>query len=142
MLKSVELNLTKVLRRILDDMMEINTNKDLQLEILDKGDFVLYTDESLATVLLNNLLKNVVLHSPAKGKIRIESSSNQIDIFNDGSEALDTEKIFQRFYHSDNNELKSTGLALSIAKEIAQLLELKLVYSFDGQHCFSLVLAK
>lgn len=136
--QKVEVNLTIIIRRVLDDMLEINVNKDLQVEVLEKGAFTLHTDESLLTVLLNNLLKNAVVHSPYNGKIRIESTANQIDIYNDGAEALDVDKIFQRFYHTDNTALKSTGLGLSIAKEIAQLLELKLVYSFDGQHCFSL----
>lgn len=137
-LNKVELNLTDVLKRIVDDMIEVYASKALEVEIIVDADFMLQTDESLLVVLLNNLLKNAIVHSPNHGNIRIESAPNYIKLYNDGSKALDVDKIFQRFYHSDAAETKSTGLGLSIAKEIAQLLGLELLYSFDGQHCFSL----
>ena len=73
-------------------------------------------DEQLANVLMTNLVKNAFVHNIEGGEINITSDSSHIRIENTGQpDRLDSDKIFERFYHSAGKK-SSTGLGLAIVK--------------------------
>lgn len=62
---------------------------------------VIDMDESLAVVLMTNLVKNAFVHNIQGGEINITSDREHIKIENTGqADKLDSDKIFERFYHS------------------------------------------
>jgi hypothetical protein len=59
-------------------------------------------------------------------------------IANNGSEALDSSRLFDRFYTSGKKG--STGLGLALVKSIADSYNFKIEYSFkEGKHCFKVM---
>lgn len=109
--------------------------------------FVAVIDPTLARMLLANLLKNAFVHNNDGGKIVVESSASRFSIANDGQpQPLDSNKIFEPFYHGENNDQKqcenrsSTGIGLALVRAICTQGGLAVDYRFDeGRHVFSIV---
>ena len=95
-------------------------------------------NRDLATTLVSNLLKNAITHTEPGGNIELIIDNNSFMITNSGSSALDSKKIFSRFYRDLNKE-QSTGLGLSIVQSIAAIYNLKAQYSFEGKHIFKII---
>ena len=69
-------------------------------------------DEQVANVLMTNLVKNAFVHNIEGGEINITSDSSHIRIESTGQpERLDSDKTFERFYHSAGKK-SSTGLGI------------------------------
>lgn len=97
-------------------------------------------DESLATALVANLLKNAYLHNRTGGSVSITLASQRLTIANTGTDdsPLDAEAIFRRFSHSPGHE-GSTGLGLPIVSAICARYGLCIDYRFaNGRHVFAI----
>lgn len=132
--KDMELN--PILKQYLEDFKEVYAYKKLEIRVEDKGAFIITMNESLAASLLTNLLKNAFLHNVDGGHLHIEISSAAITFRNSGTEALDEQRIFDRFYQGSKKE-GSTGLGLAIVSSICKMQQLHITYWFEtGEHCF------
>jgi len=130
--------INQVVDNLLPDLMDIYESKQISFTREDEGEFTFKGNGTLAQVLVTNLLKNALTHSPEKGILQVYIDSNAFIIKNSGNSSLDNEKIFQRFYHAQTTKKDSTGLGLAIAKSIANSYGLTLDYVWDGMHCFRL----
>jgi signal transduction histidine kinase len=93
-------------------------------------------DESLATTLVTNLLKNAFLYTTQGGTIRISMDKEILTVENSGTEPLDASRLFDRFYTGGANG--STGLGLALVKSIAEFYKFNLDYTYKGgMHCFT-----
>lgn len=135
--KEVELN--PIIQELIEDFQEIYEHKELQIHLEEEATCNVRMNESLANTLVTNLLKNAMVHTPAKGEISIRVLADRI-IFSNSSEgkALDTSRLFTRFYQADDKKTDSTGLGLAIVQSIANLYHFRISYSYDGKHCFDL----
>ncbi len=135
--KMVDLNQT--LKRYLEDYKEVYGYRHIGLVMEENGSFQTDMNESLATVLMTNLLKNAYIHNVEGGHIHILITSHLITFSNSGvSTPLDGSRIFERFYQGSKKE-GSTGLGLAIAHSICKQYGLQLSYSFEnGDHCFTI----
>ncbi|MGL4227043.1 MAG: sensor histidine kinase [Tannerellaceae bacterium] len=138
----IEVNLIRMntlIERYLADFREAYAYKNIDVTYTVHGNFVLEINESLAVILVTNLLKNAFVHNVDNGKIHIDVYFDSFTVANTGDdEALDPERIFERFYHTRKRE-GSTGLGLALVESICKLYELKCNYKFvDGLHQFSL----
>ena len=116
---------------------EIYADRGLSCETDIQGDFTVEMNESLASTLTNNLLKNAFVHSEPGSKIAIIVRPRKLSVSNDGSQPLDADRIFDRFFQGEKKE-GSTGLGLALVKAVCKYYHLGLEYRFDnGRHCFS-----
>lgn len=135
--KEVELN--PIIRELIEDFQEIYKHKKLRVRLDETGICKIHANESLANTLVTNLLKNAMLHTPTNGEIIIGIHPLQITISNSGEgKPLDHFRLFTRFYQADNRKPDSTGLGLAIVQSIARLYGIRVTYSYDGMHHFTI----
>lgn len=131
--------LNELLLQYLDDYKEVYAYRHVQVEVHVEECFRLEMSESLATVLLTNLLKNAFVHVTEGGVISLSFTASSFRISNTGDASLDKNRIFERFYKEGKAE-GSTGLGLALVDSICKAYHLTLSYTFeDGQHIFSIV---
>lgn len=123
------------LRDLLQDIFDTNTrmsqDKHLQFEATLPREFSpVAVDKGLLRIAINNLLTNAIKYSNPGGKISFtaEESDNNVSItVKDNGIGIapdEKDKIFDKFYRSENEETQSRsghGLGLSLAREIIQL---------------------
>ncbi len=133
----IPLSLNVVLQRYVEDYREVYAYRNIALEVDDRGEFRVEMNETLATILVTNLLKNAFVHNCDKGHIRVEITPSSMTFRNSGGGApLAAEHIFERFYQGAKKE-GSTGLGLAIVHSICKLEGLNIRYRFErGEHCF------
>ena len=131
-----EISLNEVLHRYSDDYREVYHYRGITLDIQEKATFRVQMNETLAVVLVTNLLKNTFVHNIDKGMIRVEITSSSIRFGNTGADvALDDKRIFERFYQGSRKREGSTGLGLAIVHAICRQCRLQVRYRFlDGMH--------
>ncbi|TMI61508.1 MAG: HAMP domain-containing histidine kinase [Bacteroidetes bacterium] len=92
----------------------------------------------LANTLITNLIINAIKHSNKEESILLRSDNNILTISNPGTQALDKDRIFDRFWKSEYSD--GTGLGLAIAKQICDHYGFLLQYEFKkGAHHFSIL---
>ena len=93
-------------------------------------------NETLASILVTNIIKNAFVHSPEGGTVTLTLTENGLVVANSGDSPLDQGRIFDRFYQGSKKD-GSTGLGLALAKTIADRNGLRLTYSYEnGMHLF------
>jgi signal transduction histidine kinase len=139
---SKEVNLNEVLHRYVGDYQEVYQYRGITLDVQEQGVFRVWMNETLAVVLITNLLKNAFVHNVDGGSIRIEVSSSGIRFGNSAfGLALDGTRIFERFYQGNKKKEGSTGLGLAIVDAICRQCGLQIRYRFaQDMHWFELSL--
>lgn len=119
------------------DFKEVYDHLQLTTEVITRGQWRVSLNETLARMLLANLIKNAYVHNVSGGQVLIELGSNSMTVKNTAHDGpLDGTRIFERFYQGDKHE-GSTGLGLSICDTICRAQQLVLSYAFEqGLHCF------
>ncbi|GAB3636282.1 HAMP domain-containing sensor histidine kinase [Hymenobacter arcticus] len=97
-------------------------------------------DESLAQLLLNNLLSNAIRHNRPGGELRIHLSASELCIANTGhAPTVPVSELFGRF-KKGNAALDSIGIGLAIVKRIGELYGHQVLYTYaDGWHTIRVV---
>ena len=127
-----EVCLNEVLHRYMDDYQEVYAYRDITLTVEEEGELYWNMNETLAVVLITNLLKNAFVHNINKGSIRIVVSSSGIRFGNTASgSALDASRVFDRFYQGSKKKEGSTGLGLAIVDAVCRHSSLKIGYRFE-----------
>ena len=135
--ESTDTDLASIIRESAETYGDIYGDRNIVCEVNLPGSFIMHMNESLASTLLNNLLKNSYLHNLQDGKVQVTASGRAITIANSGKQPLDASQIFERFYHEGNPE--STGLGLALVSSICRYYDIKVGYSFnDNMHAFTL----
>ncbi len=129
-----EENLLELIRRIFFSFESITQVRGLQLVFNTNisKDLIVNLDLEKFEKILNNLLSNAVKFTEKGGSITLnaqqEKGQLQIEVIDTGIgiKKEDLAKVFDRFYQSssENTPLQGgTGIGLSLAKELAQLLQ-------------------
>ncbi|WP_437921659.1 sensor histidine kinase [Sphingobacterium sp. LRF_L2] len=135
-----EVNFNVLARALCEDLKDLFEFKEIQLEFVEQGQFLLEMNKDLALVLLSNLLRNAIRYNIDEGgTVSLVFQPDHFSVANTGKrEALDTANIFRRFY-KETQDSKSNGLGLAIVKSIIDsypLMEIDYKYS-EGQHLFT-----
>ncbi|NIG55862.1 HAMP domain-containing sensor histidine kinase [Chitinophaga sp. Cy-1792] len=132
-----ELSLHHTVQRKVSQFEELWEDSDISYSLVVSPVFIKMNGD-LLEILLNNIFSNASRHNRPGGMIRIVQESNVLHVSNTGNGgALDSEKLFSRFYkdavNNDNN-----GLGLSIVKQICIASGISPYYEYkEGLHTFS-----
>ncbi len=122
---------------------EIYSYKDMHSSFIEGERFVWKMNEQMASVLVNNLLKNAYVHSPEGGLVEIRVAGDGFVVSNPGEAPLDRSGMFSRFYLPGGRKEGSTGLGLALAYSVCDRNGMILSYNFVGnRHVFSIKLKK
>ncbi len=131
-----EVNLNSIVRHYAEDYKMAYGYRGIALTVEEEGTFTASMNRTLATMLITNLLKNAYVHNATGGHIRIRIDADGISFHNTGEAALDSTRIFDRFYQGSKKE-GSTGLGLAIVRSICRQCGLEITYRHDGsEHIF------
>jgi signal transduction histidine kinase len=132
-----EVDIHETARNIIQELDEWIGEKSLTVSN-EIGELKINMNPQLANTLINNLVVNAIKHSNRQGTILLSSGNNRVTISNPGIQALDTNRVFDRFWKSEYSD--GTGLGLAIAKQICDHYGFSLHYEFNEEaHCFSVV---
>ena len=134
---SANVCINELVHRYMDDYQEVYDYKEIQITLNEKENFHLQINETLATMLITNLLKNAYVHNNEHGTIQIEIGKDYITFSNSGDlQPLDEKRIFERFYQGKKKE-GTTGLGLAIVAAICRQCSLAVSYRFvNNMHKF------
>lgn len=134
-----KIKLNNMISKLAEDFREAYAYKNIQLHITEEAYPEIELNETLATALISNLFKNAYIHNEPGGFINIHISSKNLLFSNTGiPEALNENRIFERFYQGKKRQENSTGLGLSIVYSITRFYHLPIRYFFNGNHNFEI----
>jgi signal transduction histidine kinase len=127
-----KVSLKKLVEETLRNYDEIMQLKEIKVdtELTDKG--VILMNESLADVLISNLLGNAVRYNINGGFIICRLDNRQLTITNSGLPLkVEPEKLFNRFQKGADHP-EAVGLGLSIVKKITDHYKMNISFSSTG----------
>lgn len=133
--QSGKINLAKVIETHLSNFEELLHAKNIILTKYLPDEFVVEMNETLADVLILNLITNAIKHNEENGSIYLELNDSTLKIMNTGKPPeTSAESYFERF-KKGSPKSESLGLGLSIVKKICDVYNFKISYNFhDGKH--------
>lgn len=136
--KKVSVN--SLVSQYVDTFNDVYSYKNITVKVTEMSSLSMQINESLAIILVSNLLKNAYLHNCENGKIDVVISEKDFTVSNTGESALDSSKIFTRFYQGSKKE-GSTGLGLALIHTICRANNISISYEFrDKMHVFKVSL--
>lgn len=124
--ETVDLNL--LLKQIIIELDDLAQHHEITVDLTEETQLHHDMSKDLAGILLTNLLKNAILHSPSGSNVEVEIYREGISFSNWGSAALERSSLYSRFQSGKRDQ--STGLGLAISKAIADKYNLHLSYNF------------
>jgi signal transduction histidine kinase len=130
-LNKTKISLNEFIRQMAEEMMPLCHKNNLKIILnMPKEDIMIEADTSKMIRVFENIIANAVRYSEKPGSININVFKSEekarICVENKGQviEEKDIEKIFDRFYKTDdcrNTKIGGAGLGLCIAKTIVEL---------------------
>jgi len=126
-----------LVKQIIAEFEDFSAHQEVKI-VLGEEDSILHSgNRDLAGILISNLLKNALFHTPSGTAVEVIISSGKIQFENPGQAPLDKRKIFSRFKGAEKED--ATGLGLAISKAIAEKMDLELIYTYSAhKHIFTI----
>lgn len=129
--------INSLLEQYIETFQEVYEYKNISISYLPENTFDVEMNESLAIMMVTNLLKNAFVHNIDGGEIKVKVSGKSFSVASTGDFQLDSSQIFTRFYQGSKKE-GSTGLGLSLVNTICKAAGLKISYQFNERmHIFT-----
>lgn len=128
--KIIELDLTTIAQRAIDTIKPIAIQKDVDVYLNTKEQFIINADEEDIEIIFNNLLSNAVKYNKKGGRvdcyIQKEANNIKITVSDTGIGMTEEEmqhlfKDFSRIKNPKTKNITGSGLGLSIVKKITEL---------------------
>lgn len=129
-LEKTELNLSRMLEQIADEMYGVFQEKRLECQVEAAEDVIVPADPEKLARVFDNLMRNAVAYCDRETTIHIQVSQDKdnakIVFINEGPKIANDklQHIFEKFFRADNSRSSETGgagLGLAIAREIVEL---------------------
>ena len=116
---------------------EIYSHKDISSSVSGSGSPVAAMNEQMASVLVGNLVKNAYVHSSPGSTVEVSLSQDSFSISNSGTEPLDRNRLFRRFYQPGGRKEGSSGLGLALVYSVCERSGFAVSYDFkENRHIF------
>ena len=133
-----EIDFNKLINKYLPDFEDMYEYKNIHVTYTETGTLIYTMNESLASTLLSNLLKNAFIQNIESGSIAISVTGRTLTISNSSeSTGLNEATLFNRF-EKQTHKKESTGLGLAIVKSIISIYGIDIKYEYNGLHKFIL----
>src|SRR6185312_1752547 len=114
------INFSCVLNQSIENFEELAIIKNITIQKNIDENIFLKINDSLAEILVSNIILNAIKHNFQDGKLKIDLSLNSLIVSNTGDDPHEnTEKLFERF-KKDSSSGDSIGLGLAIVKTICE----------------------
>jgi len=127
-----KINFSYLLNSCIENYEELATIKSITIEKNILEHIFIEINDSLAEILISNIILNAIKHNYQNGKIKIKLNSNSIIVSNTGDAPVEsTARLFERF-KKDSSSADSIGLGLSIVKTICETYRFIISYYYNG----------
>lgn len=141
-IETSQVDLVAIVAETVESLSEIYISRQIKFTTDLPSKFEVQMNESLASTLVTNLIKNVYVHSEQGVEARAAIVGRKLIVENQGREMLDREHIFERFYQGSQRET-SMGLGLALVAAICRHYNINIEYSFvNGYHRFEIDFAE
>ena len=126
------IDIQKVVEEVLHNFKDLIQIQNIEIRNKNIGTFQVEMSETLAEILIANLIQNGIRYNIPDGYIEIEIKENELIITNPGKPlAIKPKLMFNRF-RRDSTVEESLGLGLSIVKRICDSSGLEVQYQNEG----------
>jgi len=138
---SESIDLSVVVQKCIENYRELAELKDIQIAKTIRNNIPVKMNDSLADILISNIILNAIKHNWPGGNIQIDLDENALLVSNTGYEPkLKTTELFERF-KKDSSSPESLGLGLSIVKTICDTYGFEISYNYtDRMHVLKVTL--
>lgn len=127
-----QIRLESVIAQKIEEFAEILAAREIILTTEVSAAPIIEMNEDLLDILLTNLLTNAIRYNIQGGSITIFLTDNRFRISNTGKPLqVEPGKLFDRFEKNDKSG-DSPGLGLTIVRQICELNNLRIHYTFDN----------
>jgi signal transduction histidine kinase len=137
--ESEQVNISILINKHLSNYEELIAAKLITIKKNIEDRVKMNMNETLAEILISNLITNAIKHNIDKGIIEIILTNNRFSISNTGIPLeCDPAELFERF-KKDKVSSESLGLGLSIVKKICEKYDYRINYNYsDSLHTTSI----
>ncbi|MEO8819287.1 MAG: HAMP domain-containing sensor histidine kinase [Ginsengibacter sp.] len=127
------IDLSSVLNKCIENFQEAAELKGIDIEKNIKENISVVMNDSLADIVLSNIILNAIKHNYQGGNIKVNLDEHSLTVSNTGYEPkLQPAELFERF-KKDSSSQDSLGLGLSIVKTIADSYGFPVAYYYREQ---------
>jgi signal transduction histidine kinase len=121
----------KFIDKKLDHFEELIELKQLKLSRFYHAQPTLILNNTLAYVLMTNLISNSIKHNLNGGEISITLSENNLTIANTGKPTLEEPTTYFQRFKKGGSSADSSGLGLALVKKICDIYKMDILYTVN-----------
>lgn len=125
-----EINISQLLLNHLNNYEELLHAKNIELVKNIEPDVQLTMNETLADILITNLLINAIKHNTESGFIKVDLDKKHLSVSNTGMALSGDPVMFFERFKKESTSNDSLGLGLSIVKKISDTYNFTTAYNY------------